>query len=216
MMLRVRFDDVMWKSSNDKFKGKELDRLKMHLDWCKYLTNVTLAPNILCQDIMEFPEVISFIQEAANNDRISVDLHGWDHGPYATRHYDEICEHLDKALEWFKTYLPHPPARWVTPHGSNSWVMQRAAKERGLVIETTDDPVIDQREADKVLRVSRDVKKLDDKIVMVHWWERGMALYRIARILQHGGVSDAIIESKHELDDSAWKACWGEGWHDKP
>jgi len=217
MILRVRFDDVMWKSSNDKFKGKELGRLKMHIDWMKDLPQVTLAPNILCQDIMEFPESLAYIQNEANtNERFTVDLHGWDHGPYAPRNYDEISEHLDKSLAWFKASLPAPPLRWVTPHGANGWAMQRAAKERGLVIETTDDPVIDQREADKLLRVSRDIKKLDNKIIMVHWWERGMALYRIARVLQHGGVSEAIIESKHELEDSAWRACWGEGWHQVP
>lgn len=215
-LIRVRFDDVMWESGNDKFRGKELDRLKMMIDWCRPL-DCTLAPNILCQDIMKFPDAVPYVNGLVDSlpDRIDLDIHGWDHGPYAPRKYDEVVSHLEAATNWFKTHI-HPeaqPVRWVTPHGSNSWAMQRAAREFGLTIETTEDPVIDQRNADGVLRNTRDPKQLDGKIIMVHWWERGMALYRVARIMQHGDVNKAIIESKHELDASAWKACWGQGWH---
>ena len=214
-LIRVRFDDVMWESGNDKFRGRELERFKSHIEWCRPLTNVTLAPNILCQDIQKFPDAVPYLNDLACEleDRVDIDLHGWDHGPYAPRKYEEVLEHLEKSMQWFEYNMEVMPVRWVTPHGSNSWAMQRAAREVGLTIETTEDPVIDQRNADKQLRVSRDPKVLDGKIIMVHWWERGMALYRIARIMQHGDVANAIIESKHELTASDWKACWGEGWH---
>lgn len=213
-LVRIRFDDVMWESGNSKFHGKELDRLKMHINWCKPL-DVTLAPNVLCQDIMKFPDTIPYLNGLVEEmpDRVDIDIHGWDHGPYAPRKYEEVVQHLQFCMGWFERHIDQMPIRWVSPHGANSFAMQRAAREFGLTVETTEDPVIDQRNADTMLRQTRDPSKLDGKIIMVHWWERGMSLYRIARIMQHRDVGNAIIESKHELDASAWKACWGEGWH---
>lgn len=212
-LIRVRFDDCLWESGNNKWHRKELSRLKMMIDWCRPL-DVTLAPNILCQDILKFPDAIPYLNGLVDEmpDRVDLDLHGWDHGPYAPRSYDEVMEHMVHALDFFRKNMAMSPVRWVTPHGSNSFAMQRVARECGLTIETTEDPVIDQRNADTILRETRDPSKLDGKIIMTHWWNRGMSLYRIARIMQHKDVDNAIIESKHELDASAWKACWGDAW----
>jgi len=213
VITRIRFDDVLWQTGNEKLRGKELSRFQLHIDWCKGL-DVTLAPNIIVEEIKKFPEAIDYVNKLMDEDeRVTLDLHGWDHGPYAPRPYEEITEHLDSALEWFDVNLHgHFPCRWVTPHGANSRAIQRAAREHGLDVETTEDPVIDQREADKILRVTRDLSKLDDKVIMVHWWERGMALYRIVQILRHGDVTKAVLASSEDLDESAHKACWGKGW----
>lgn len=213
MITRIRFDDVLWQTGNEKLQGKELSRFQMHIDWSRDL-GVTLAPNIIVTELMKFPEAIEYLNNQMDADGgFTVDLHGWDHGPYAPRSYDEISTHLDDSLAWMDTNMHgHFPCRWVTPHGATSRAIQKAAREHGLDVETTQDPVIDQREADKLLRVTRDVSKLDDKIIMVHWWERGMALYRIANILKYGDVTKAVLATSEELDKEAHSACWGKGW----
>jgi hypothetical protein len=101
--------------------------------------------------------------------------------------------------------------RWVTPHGANSPAIQDAARRYGLIVEDTREPVIDQKKADTILRQTRRITLLNDRVIMVHWWERGLRLYRIARILQHEDVEVAIAESKRELDEKSWKICW-DGW----
>lgn len=213
MLARIRFDDVLWQSGDPKLDGKELDRFKLHLKWCQDL-DVILAPNIICTELQKFPAAIEFLNNAVTNDeRMTLDLHGWDHGPYAPRTEDECMEHLERSLAWFDKHLEGvTPTRWVTPHGAYTRAMENAARRAGMTIETTADPVVDQREADKILRVTRDLSKLNDKVIMVHWWERGMALYRIVQIYKHGDVHRAVMASTEDLEDSAHKACWGKGW----
>jgi hypothetical protein len=211
MITRVRFDDVLWETSDKKIQGKELQKFQKHINWCKDLP-VVLAPAILCQDVDKFPGAVDYLRECAEEGIVFPDLHGWTHGPYGDMPYEEICEHLDQAMDWFDKNLPgFPPIRWVTPHGANSFDIQTAARNHGLIVEDTNYPVIDQKEADALLRKFRDPAKLDGRVIMVHWWERGLRLYRIAQILQHNGVDEAIIASKETLDDKSWKICW-HGW----
>lgn len=210
MVARIRFDDVLWQSGDAKLKGKELDRFRMHIDWCAGI-DVPLTPAILCQEMDEFPEGIVYLKQLIDQGMV-MDLHGFDHGPYAPRTQEEVESHLEQSVEWFDTNLGVTPVRWVTPHGANSRNMINAARKFGLTIETTEDPVIDQREADKVLRTTRDLSKLDGKVIMSHFWERGSAIYRISRIIQHGTVEKAIMASSAEMDSKSLNNVWGKGW----
>lgn len=208
---RFRFDDVMWQTNSPRERGRELALIKKNIMWCKD-TGVTLAPAILCEESDKFPEGITWLYEMTEQGIIYPDLHGWDHGPYHTSSQVEVEEHLDKAQAWFESNLGVTAIRWVTPHGSNSVAMQAAAAKYGLVIETTDYPVVDQKLLDGQLRWSRSTDALDGIVVMNHWWERGLRLYRIARIVEHQGIEEAIEATRSELSVKDHKICWGGEW----
>jgi len=213
VLKRIRFDDVLWSTSDEKIKGKELQKFKKHVNWCKNI-DILLTPAVLCQDIEKFPECIEYIREETEQGNLYPDLHGYDHGPYADRSVDEVKKHLEMSIEWFYKNLGVTPIRWVTPHGANTVQMQDAARVFGLVIEDTSYPVLDQKELDTDLRLNKDLSVMKNRILMVHWWERGLRLYRIARIIEYGSVAEAIKITKTELDLKSWKICWNEEWHE--
>jgi peptidoglycan/xylan/chitin deacetylase (PgdA/CDA1 family) len=134
-------------------KGRELQKFTKYVTWCDD-ANVYCVPNVLCQDIEAFPEAIQML-----NDFEQVDLHGWDHGPYGDRSYEEICEHLEQAMAWFYKNTNHTPIRWVTPHGANSRAIQDAAAKFNLIVEDTTLPVVDQKVMDKKLRETHDLTR---------------------------------------------------------
>jgi hypothetical protein len=213
MISRIRFDDILWESSDPKMKGRELQKFTKHVNWCASLP-VTLSPAILCQEIEKFPEGIAYIKERiATDERFYPDLHGWTHGPYGDLPQVEIEEHLEKAVAWFDKNLGVTPHRWVTPHGANSYAIQAAARRFSLIVEDTKYPVIDQKDADTKLRETRTAKCLDDRVIMVHTWERGLRLLRIARVIEFGDADTAIEETKKELDPKTHGICW-RGWND--
>lgn len=211
MIARIRFDDILWESSDPKIKGKELQKFQKHVNWCAKL-DVTLSPAILCQDIEKFPEGIAYIKEKmASDERFYPDLHGWTHGPYGNMPEEEICDHLSKAFEWFDRNLGVLPHRWVTPHGANSYAIQAAARRFNLSVEDTKYPVLDQKAADNLIRQFRDAGCLEERVIMVHTWERGLRLYRIARMVEFGTATTAIEETAKELDAESHRICW-RGW----
>lgn len=207
MISRIRFDDILWTSSDKKMKGRELHQFKKYVNWCEGL-DVQLSPAILCQDIENFPEGIEYVKQGTEEGLFYPDLHGWTHGPYGDSTEKEIDDHLAQAMEWFDKKLNCIPIRWVTPHGANTNEMQYAARKYGLIIEDTTFPVIDQKEADPLLRSTRDPAILDGRVIMSHAWERGLRLYRIAQILKAGSVDEAMINSKEALDEKSYKICW--------
>lgn len=206
---RIRFDDVLWKSSDPKMAGREMQKFVKHINWCQNI-DVPLTPAILCQDIEQFPESITWLREKTEEGIIYPDLHGVDHGPYAPRSQAEVEEHLDKAQEWFKQHLGVPAIRWVTPHGADSPAMQAAADKFDLVIETTGFPVVDQKVLDTKLRETRDLELLNGIVIMCHYWERGLRLYRIARIIEHQSVEAAMEATRSELSVKDFKICWNQ------
>jgi peptidoglycan/xylan/chitin deacetylase (PgdA/CDA1 family) len=191
-------------------EGQEHRKFVKYVKWC-YDAGVECHPNVLCQELEKFPETLDFLKNELTEGRISLDLHGWTHGPYQDLPVAEIEEHLDKALDWFAINLAWVPLRWVTPHGSDSPAMRDAAAKYGLPIETCEDPVIDQKVASRLIRESRSIDFLDGKVIMSHWWERGLALYRVTQCLKHGGLDEAIEENKHTMDVKSYNKCWN-GW----
>lgn len=207
---RIRFDDVITSSSDPKLHGKEVQKFLKNVNWCKSI-NVPLTPAILCQDIEQFPEGIKALQELIKEEIVYPDLHGWDHGPYGNKNQKEIEEHLEKSKKWFQKNFGVEAIRWVTPHGADSPEIQAAAMKYNLVVETTNYPVIDQKVLDKQLRQSKNLNVIKDRIVMVHWWERGLRLYRIAKIIEYQDINIAIHKTKNELTKKEHRICWN-GW----
>lgn len=208
MIQRVRIDDTLWCSSG--MAGVEPRKFVKYVNWC-HDAQVECCPNILCQELEKFPDTIDFLKGRLREERISLDLHGWDHGPYQDRSVSEVEEHLDKAMNWFVEHFDWLPLRWVTPHGSDSPAMREAAAKYGIPIETCEDPVIDMKVADRCIRETGDISFLDGKIILSHWWERGLALYRVLNCLKHGGVPQAIAATKETLDAKSFRICW-DGW----
>lgn len=212
MVQRVRIDDVMWATSDKKMVGKEVQKFQKYVRWCQE-TNVPVVPAILCNDIERFPECIVWLRDEVEKGKlISCDLHGWEHVDYGAMTVAEIREHLDKALDWFEANQLPSPIRWVTPWGANSPAMQQAAIEFDLVIEDTTLPVIDQKVADTQLRITKDPGVLKDKVIMTHWFERGLRLYRICQVLYYDSVAEAVAHSRLSAKDKA--ICW-KGWTDE-
>ncbi len=203
---RIRFDDAIWES---KGEGNSMQKFTKNVNWC-INTNVPLTPAILCEETEKFPEGIAWLYEKTEQGVIYPDLHGWDHGPYEPRTQAEIEEHLDMAQVWFELNLGVPAIRWVTPHGSNSPAMQAAAAKYDLVIETTDHPVVDQKALDTQLRETKDLRLFDGAVIMVHYWERGLRMFRMARIIEHQGVEEAMEATLSELSKKDWKICWND------
>jgi hypothetical protein len=200
---RIRFDDAIWANG----EGNAVQKFTKNVNWC-LRTNVPLTPAVLCESSNEFPDGITWMYEKTREGIIYPDLHGWDHGPYHERTQVVIEEHLDMAQMWFQTNLGVPAIRWVTPHGSNSIAMQAAAAKYGLVIETTEAPVVDQKVLDTQLRQTENLHLFDGKVIMVHYWERGLRLYRMARIIEHQGVEEAMEATRSELSKKDWGICW--------
>jgi len=202
-MKRIRIDDVMWASK--PFEGKEEKQLKKYINWAKDAdVYVTLA--ILCKDLEKYPELMKWLVEQED---IGFDLHGWEHVRYDKMNLDDIVSHLDQAIAWMDDNGFGVPFRWATPWGADSWDMQRAAKEVGLVIETTEDPVVDERVAAKMVFDSGSTKCLKDKVIMSHWWNRGLSLYRVCQVEKHGSIQEAIEKSDEPESEKVkiWK-----GW----
>lgn len=212
MVQRVRIDDVMWSTSDKTMVGKEVQKFQKYVRWCQN-TNITVVPAILCNDIEKFPECIVWLKDEIEKGKlVSCDLHGWEHVDYGSMSLFEIREHLEKALTWFETVKLPLPIRWVTPWGANSPAMQQAATEFDIIIEDTTHPVIDQAVADSQLRITRDPDILKDKVLMCHWWDRGLRLYRICQVLYYNSVAEAIAHSNLSAKDKA--ICW-KGWADE-
>lgn len=204
---RIRFDDFI--VSSEQFRGKEVQKCQKYVRWCVN-TGVELTPAILCQASDEFPEGLEWLRQAISDETIYPDLHGWTHGPYGDMPLREIREHLDRAQVWFKKNLGVPAIRWVSPHGSDSAVMREAAAEYDLVLETTEYPVVDQKVLDTQIRKSYSLEPLHGVVIMCHFWERGLRLYRIARIIEHQGVDEAIEATRSELNERDHAICWNE------
>jgi len=213
MIDRIRFDDILWATGDPKVKGKEFQKFKKHISWCKDI-DVPLAPAILCQDIEQFPECIQYVREQTWEGTMHPDLHGWTHEDHGRLNEEEVSDHLDKALNWFEANLGVMPIRFVTPHGANSHAIQAAAQKYDLIVEDTSFPVIDQKTADSQLRETGDVTLLDDRVLMVHYWEKGLRLFRIAKIIQYGNIPEAIESSKADLNEKEFKICWNSEWLD--
>lgn len=196
-MIRVRTDDVL--VTSEPMQGREFQKWRKHHLWLMEAPDLFYhTPAILCRDIQGFPEAIDYIKNEQAEGRLRCDLHGWEHDPegehgkgYSFLSVKEIEDRLEKCMEWFEETLSDVPIRWLTPHGSNSPEMQEAANKFGLTIETTEPPVIDQKVAEPIVRKYGTIKPLEDRVIMVHHWERGLRLFRIVQVAKYGSWKEA-------------------------
>jgi peptidoglycan/xylan/chitin deacetylase (PgdA/CDA1 family) len=123
--------------------------------------------------------------------RLYLDLHGWEHIDYGQLSPEQLDEHLEKSFEFMLATFKCLPIRWATPWGASGENIQAACKKWGLIWEGVADPVVDQGHADKLVREKGTLEPLKGKVVMVHWFERGLKLFRIVQIGKHGTLEEA-------------------------
>lgn len=172
--------------------GAEFEKWKKHHQWVlegpDYFFHTAA---ILCSEIQDFPVAIDYIKDEVAAGRLSLDLHGWEHIDYAKLTQEAIEEHLEKSFEFFLKTFNCLPFRWCTPWGGVSNNVNRAARKYSLVVEGTSDPVIDQSIAVNVVKQYNTIEPLRGKTIMVHWFERGLKLYRMIQTAKYGSWSDA-------------------------
>lgn len=189
-MIRVRLDDVLINS--DPMGGRELQKFQKHVNWAYQAPDhFTVAPAILCTEIQQFPDCIEYLKDEIQSLRMFPDLHGWEHIDYSKLTTDEIKNHLTKSIEFFNKHFGVLPTRWCTPWGADSKSIRQAAREFNISVETTSLPVIDQGKAVNVVRNFNSIQPLTDKVIMVHFWERGLKLYRIVQVAKYGSWTAA-------------------------
>lgn len=197
-LIRVRTDDVLVHS--DAMQGHEFEKWRKHHHWVlEAPDNFFHTAAILCSEIQDFPEAIAYIQKESAEKRLTLDLHGWQHIDYGKIPQAEIEEHLEKSFEFFYKTFNCLPFRWCTPWGANSEGIRKAARKYSLIVEGVHDPVIDQGQAVGLVQQNNGTSILLGKTVMVHWFERGLKLWRIVQAAKYGSWEAAVKAHPEEF-----------------
>jgi hypothetical protein len=191
-------DDVLVHS--EPMKDQEFAKFKKHVEWCNEASELFYpTAAILCSEIQDFPECIEWIRSGLDEGKLYIDLHGWEHVDYAKLHANVIDEHLEKSFEFMLKHFGCLPIRWATPWGRHSDDIRTACRKFSLRWEGTQNPVLDQGIAMKDVRESGSIDCLQGKVVMVHWFERGLKLWRIVQTGIHGSWDAAAQEFPKEF-----------------
>lgn len=184
-LIRVRTDDVLVHS--EPMKGREFQKWRKHHQWViegpSYFYHTAA---ILCKDIQDFPEAIEYIKKEVAEGRLGLDLHGWEHIDYGRLEREEIGLHLEQSFEFFLKTFNCLPYRWATPWGANSENIRKAARQYSLIVEGVRDPVVDQGVAVSMVQQADSIDPMIGKVIMVHWFERGLKLLRIVQTAKYG------------------------------
>jgi len=196
-LIRIRTDDVLVHSN--AMIDKEFEKWRKHHRWVMEAPDYFFhTPAILCSEIQAFPIAIDYIKEEMDAGRLTLDLHGWEHIDYGALTKEQIEEHLEKSFEFFLKTFNCLPFRWATPWGADTPDIRSAARKFSLIVEGVTDPVIDQSQAMELVRQCDSIEPLLNRVVMVHWFERGLKLYRIVQTAKYGSYKKAA-EAQPEL-----------------
>jgi len=191
-MILIRNDDVLL-SSSGKYKGKEFNRFKfIHEQICRVPDKLLHCPAILCQEIQAFPEAIEYIRAETLEGRMRPYLHCWDHTDWTKKSQLEIYEMLQRCDKWFEENLNQGYSVWATPWGADSPAARQASAQIGIRLELTND-TIDLKLAAKITKQSNIVDILDAHTILIHWWERGLSMFRIVESAVSGSWTAAAL-----------------------
>lgn len=189
-MILIRNDDAVLDSSGT-YHGREFARFKfVHEQICRAPTKLIHCPAVLCQEIQAFPEAIKFIKTETAAGRMRPYLHCWDHTDWTKKSEEEIRNMLIASDNWFNENLGCDYHVWATPWGASSSAALQAAKTLGVRLETTGD-TINYKLAAKSVRATNSVDCLNGKTVLMHWWEKGLSLFRIVESAVQGSWTNA-------------------------
>jgi peptidoglycan/xylan/chitin deacetylase (PgdA/CDA1 family) len=197
-MIIVRNDDILNDTSADKFKGKEYDRFQfIHKMIMQTNGELVHMPTVLCTEIQAYPEAIELIKEEVRFRRIEPQLHGWEHKDYVHLTHDEIRDMLNKSQDWFIENLETRFDTWATPWGGTDYQAVEVCEELGITLQTTDDT----HTPGQVLRQVRGGNGYlyEGSVILHHWWDRGLNLFRLCEVLKHGSW-----EAAKAVDERGW------------
>lgn len=196
-MIYIRDDDVLLSS---KGFGDPVVRLKQIHGWICESPRLMHVPTILCKEIQAFPDAVKFVKEETLAGRMLPQLHGWEHIDYAKLHHAAIVTHLEDSKHWMIDNLNVCPTRWYTPWGANAPHLYVAAKACDLKLIDTSG-IIELAGPNGVLATLKKgvpIDYLDGCEIFLHWWQRGLRLWRLALIAKHGSWQ-AAKDAKPEV-----------------
>jgi len=163
----IRDDDVLVGSSSIKDTFKRFKRV--HELICRAPKHLIHVPNILVEEIQEFPDCIEYIKVETKAGRMRPELHGYQHIDYGKLSSAEVKLHLSRAACWFKVQLDYYPTKWYTPWGASQPHLHEAAKLLGLKL-------IDKSKKTNgrygIVQEIRNGHKLSDfNEIGIHWWK---------------------------------------------
>jgi peptidoglycan/xylan/chitin deacetylase (PgdA/CDA1 family) len=183
-------DDVLVHS--EPMKDLEFQKFRKHHQWCLEAPKLFYPiAAVLCKEIQDFPDAIAYIRSQLDEHKLFVDLHGWEHIDYTKLTQEQVEEHLEKSFDFMLNTFNCLPIRWAPPWGGISEAMQQACRKYSLTLEGVTNPVIDQGDAVAMVKKHGTIECLQGKIIMVHWFERGLKLYRIIKTGVHGTWEEA-------------------------
>lgn len=196
-MIYIRDDDVLLSS---KGFGDPVARLKQIHEWICESPKLMHVPTILCTEIKAFPTAINFIREETHAGRMLPQLHGWEHIDYAKLHHAAIVTHLEDSKHWMIDNLDVCPTRWYTPWGANAPHLYTAANECGLKLIDTSNRIVLEGPNGVLATLQKGVPVdyLDGREIFLHWWQRGLRLWRLALVAKHGSW-EAAKAAKREV-----------------
>lgn len=186
-MLIVRIDDVLVHSGKrGSFQGREFARFKQIHGWLSAAPKIIEhRPAVLVKEIQAFPEAIEFVKDETKHGRMVPVLHGLEHIDYGRMPKAAIKYHLERSLEWFDSALEFRPTIFATPWGADSPAIRDACAEVGMVAETTRG-TLTPAEVCAHLRKGTSFFELNGAVILEHWWQKGLRLWRIAQAAKHG------------------------------
>jgi len=196
-VIYIRDDDVLLSS---KGFSDPVIRLKQIHSWILESPKLMHVPTILCSEIQGFPDAIKFVKEETLAGRMMPQLHGWEHIDYAKLHLSAIKTHLEDSKHFMIDNLNVCPTRWYTPWGANAPHLYVAAKECGLKLIDTSGIIELGGPTGVLINLQNGVPidYLDGREIFLHWWQRGLRLWRLALVAKHGSWQ-AAKDAKPEV-----------------
>jgi len=140
------------------------------------------------------PEAVEYIKEQKGFNKMSPQVHGYEHIDYAKLSKQEVKDDLERCKDFLYEKLDIIPSRWYTPWGANAPHLYDAASETGLKL--VDCSVINKMNGRygliQLAKEGHDIEKImQNKEIFFHWWEGGMRLKRVVEILKYGSYESA-------------------------
>lgn len=189
-MIFIRDDDVLMASSSWK---DPFSRFRQIHEWTMESEKVMHVPTILVTEIQQFPEAIDYIKEETKSGNMKPQLHGYKHVDPGLFTFNEIRNQLKEAKEWMLNVLDIIPTKWYTPWGAGEsphqeylWV---AAEKENLQLVTCKNISKLHGRYGVVQRIKRghDPNKfLENKEILIHWWQSGNRLKRVIDFIETG------------------------------
>jgi peptidoglycan/xylan/chitin deacetylase (PgdA/CDA1 family) len=193
-MIKLRNDDVLVDSGGGKYAGKEFERFRfIHEQILRTEGKMIHYPAIVCEELAKHPECLEYVREEVANGRMRPYLHGWDHAEdWTKKSEDEIRDMLIRCDDWFWDNLETEYDVWATPWGARSEKATKVAGKLGIETQST-RPTIDIKEAGKLVTTYGNADRLEGQIILYHWWQRGLSLFKIVECLVYGSVEKAKV-----------------------